>query len=446
MRLVQFALPEQHRSAVLDALDEESVDYVVLAGESETVVQFPLPAQAVEDVLGELRDAGLDDRYVVVTTAESAVTEHFEDLEARFVAGSESDESIDPTELAATARDMTPNAATYYSMTLLSAVVAVAGLLLDSPALVVGSMVIAPQVGSALTAAVGVVRADHGMVWTGLRAQVVGLAAAVLGAAAVGWLTQAAAFVPAPLDVTTVTQISQRISPGALSLAVGLAAGAAGALGLATALPVSLVGVMVAAALIPAAATVGVGVAWNLPVVAAGAALLLASNFAAINVAAPAVLWLVGYRPADWGSARLGEYARVAAVVVVLAAAFAGAAGLTADQMAYERDANRAVSGVLEDDEYAALTLVDVRTTVPLVGDDYGVTVVVQRPADRPYPALPERLRRAVVARTDRETPVTVQFVERERAPVQFVDREPMRPESYPDSSRWYAYAHHAAR
>ncbi|WP_336037070.1 DUF389 domain-containing protein [Halobacterium yunchengense] len=301
MRLVQFALPDGDREAVLDALDAEGVDYVLLGGEAETVVQFPLPAQAVEDVLGELREAGLDDRYVVVTAAESAVTEHFDELESRFVAGSESDESIDPTELAATARDMTPNAATYYSMTLLSALVAVAGLLLDSPALVVGSMVIAPQVGSALTTAVGVVRADREMVWTGVRAQVGSLLVAVLGAATVGWLLQAAAFVPATLDVTTVTQISQRISPGALSLAVGLAAGAAGALGLATALPVSLVGVMVAAALIPAAATVGVGVAWNLPVVAAGAALLLASNFAAINVAAPAALLLLGYRPSDWG-------------------------------------------------------------------------------------------------------------------------------------------------
>jgi uncharacterized membrane protein len=61
---------------------------------------------------------------------------------------------------------------------------------------------------------------------------------------------------------------------------------------------------MVAAALIPAAATVGIGIAWNLPVVAAGAALLLVSNFAAINVVAPVVLWLLGYLPTGWGRCR----------------------------------------------------------------------------------------------------------------------------------------------
>jgi uncharacterized hydrophobic protein (TIGR00341 family) len=417
VRLVQFALPPDSRESVLAVLDDEGVDYVVVTAEDHTLVEFPLPAQAVEPVLADLRDAGLDDRYLVVSSAESAATERFDDLEARYVEGSEADESIDPDELAATARDMTPNAATYYSMTVLSAVVALAGLLLDSPALVVGSMVIAPQVGSALTAAVGVVLADREMIRSGLRAQVVGLSVAVVGAATVGWLVQAASFVPAPLDVTTVTQISQRISPGALSLVVGLAAGAAGSLGLATALPVSLVGVMIAAALIPAAAAVGVGIAWGLPVVAAGAALLLASNFAAINVVAPAVLWAVGYRPADWGDAPLRRYARVGAVVLVLAAAFGGAAAVTTDQMAFDRDANRAVADVLDEEQYEALTLVGVRSTVPVAGGDYGVTVVVKRPADRTYPGFADGVRVALADRTGRRVPVEVQFVERDRVP-----------------------------
>lgn len=415
MRLVQFALPADNRDAVLGALDDEGVDYVLLDGDDATVVQFPLPAQAVEPVLSDLRDAGLDDRYLVVTNAESAATTNFDDLEARYVEGSEADESIESRELAATARDMTPNAATYYSMTVLSAVVALAGLLLDSPALVVGSMVIAPQVGSALTAAVGVVLADREMVRSGLRAQVVGLGVAVLGATAVGWFVQAAGFVPPALDVTTVNQVSQRISPGALSLTVGLAAGAAASLGLATALPVSLVGVMIAAALIPAAAAIGVGVAWGLPVVAAGAALLLASNFAAINLVAPSVLWALGYRPPDWGDASLRSYARVAVVVVVLVASFGGATALTAGQMAFERDANRAVADTLDDDAYDDLTLVGVRATVPLVRGEYGVTVVVERPVDEPYPVLADRLRWAVAERTGRSVPVEVQFVDRDR-------------------------------
>jgi hypothetical protein len=72
VRLVQLALPPDSRSAILEVLDDEGIDYVLLAGENETIVQFPLPAQAVEPVLSDLREAGYDDRYRVVSNVESA--------------------------------------------------------------------------------------------------------------------------------------------------------------------------------------------------------------------------------------------------------------------------------------------------------------------------------------------------------------------------------------
>jgi len=75
---------------------------------------------------------------------------------------------------------MSPNTVAYYVLTLLSAVVALSGLLLDSSAIVVGSMVIAPQVGSSLGAATGIVISDRETLRDGLQAQIVGLAAAVV--------------------------------------------------------------------------------------------------------------------------------------------------------------------------------------------------------------------------------------------------------------------------
>lgn len=414
MRLVQLTLSPDGRDGILDVLDDEQVDYVVLEGVEETVVQFPLPAQAVEPILEDLRSVGLDDHYVVVTEADSVTSAHFEDLEERYVEGDEANEAIQLEELASTARDMTPKTSAYYVMTLLSAVVALAGLLLDSSAIVVGSMVIAPQVGSALTAATGIVIADREMVWNGLRAQAGGLLVAVLGAAAVGSLLLSLGLVPATLDVTTVNQVNQRLSPGVLSLLVGLSAGAAGAISLATALPVSLVGVMVAAALIPAAAAVGIGLAWGQPLLAVTAGILLVSNVAAINVVAPGVLWVLGYRPDDWGEAPLRQYARVGAAVVVLLAALGGAVVLSADQMTFEREANQAVVDTLEDSEYDAIDLVGIRATAPLVDGNYGVTVVVERPADQSYPGLADRMGREIADRTGEPVHVDVEYVERD--------------------------------
>jgi len=301
MRLVRTLVHETDVESVAAVLEEYDVDYLVFredSGREEGVLlEFPLPTQAVESVLTELREASGAEPYTVVTSSESVTSEHIDELEERFVTGTEEDDSIPTDELRTTALDMMPSPLTYYSMTLLSALVATAGLLLDSAAVVVGSMVIAPLVGSALTASLGTVLDDRGMVVEGFRTQLLGLVLAVVGAALFSAALRSAAFLPPALDPTTTRQVAQRISPGLLSVVVGLCAGAAGAFGLATGVPVALVGVMIAAALVPAAAAVGIGVAWGLPAVAVGALLLLVMNTVAIHVAGAGVLWYLGYRP-----------------------------------------------------------------------------------------------------------------------------------------------------
>jgi adenosyl cobinamide kinase/adenosyl cobinamide phosphate guanylyltransferase len=112
------------------------------------------------------------------------------------------------------------------------------------------------------------------------------------------------------------------------------------------------------------------------------------------------------------GSVPLRRYVRVAAVAVLLVAILSGTLAMATDQMTHERDANRAVTDVLADDEYESLTLVSVRATVPVVNGEYGVTVVLERPADRPYPELADRLYDEIAERTGRDVPVTVEFVD----------------------------------
>jgi len=429
MRLVQILVPESSEDAVFDVLDDEGIDYLLTAEGSDrevgTVVQFPLPTEAVDQVLSKLRDAGLDGEYTVVVRAESVETSGFDDLEDRFITGEEQDDSVVRDEIRATALGMIPGRVTYYAMTLLSVLVATAGLLIDSPAVVVGSMVIAPQVGAALTASVGVVIDDRWMMSTGFRSQILGLTLAVGGAAAFGWALKTTGFVPPALDVATVTQISERTSPGVLSVTVGFAAGAAGAFGLATALPVSLVGVMIAAALIPAAAAVGVGIAWGYPAVTLGAGLLLVVNAAAINLAATVTFWYLGYRPEGWAPDEgLGNVtrARVGASALTLAlllAVFAGAGVVVADHVAFENDANEAVGDVLDREAYEDVELVAVRaefTDRRFTGGDHRVTVIVSHSADERHPDLPEAISAAIAERTGAEVRVQVEYTERRTA------------------------------
>ena len=119
-------------------------------------------------------------------------------------------------------------------MIILSAVVATAGLFLDTPAVVVGSMVIAPIVSPVVTADVGAVRNDRDMLVESLHMQLIGLVVAILVAAAFAWLLQEASVVPAGFDIAQMELLRACIAPSTLALAVGLTAGAAGAYGLAT--------------------------------------------------------------------------------------------------------------------------------------------------------------------------------------------------------------------
>ncbi|WP_276271223.1 DUF389 domain-containing protein [Haloarcula litorea] len=420
MRLIQLRVPDPDLDDVREVLDGRDVSYVRSTEESGEdtawLVQFPLPPEAVDEVFEALEAAGLDpDRYAVVATAETARMEG--NVEAR-----DHEDRISHDELRGRAVGMNPGAVTYYGMTLLSAVVATAGLLLDSPAVVVGSMVIAPQVGSALTASVGTALNDRTLLVEGYRDQILGLLTAVLGATLFGLVVRYAGFVPAQLRVGTVQQISQRISPGFLSMAVGICAGAAGAVGLATALPVSLVGVMIAAALIPAAAAVGVGIAWGLPAVALGAGILLLVNAASINLTGFIVLWALGFRPSDWpdgppDSATVRRYGPTIVAVLALTTAFVGASAVTGQQMRVETQVNDAVSEVLDRPIYEDLRLLSVQTRfggVSVYRLDREVAVEVSRPDDTAYPQLTLRLADAVSAAIEEAVAVEVSFVDRQ--------------------------------
>ena len=430
MRLIKLLVAEDSLDSALDVLEAENIDHVVTKEATErrntVLVEFPLPTQAVEYVMNELREAGLDDReYTVIASAETAKTRNYSELEDRFVAGVEEDDSVAPEEIRAKALDMHRNAFTYYAMTIFSAIVAAAGLLLDSPAVVVGAMVIAPQVGSALIASVGMALDDRRMIWLGFRDQFVGLGLAIVGAFVFGISLKSGQIVTSVLDVSTVGQISKRISPGLLSMSVAFCAGAAGAFGLATALPVSLVGVMIAAALIPAAAAVGIGFAWGLASVALGALVLLVVNAVAVNLAGFLVLWYFGYRPIDRDNDpnddvvdTLRRYTPTIVGLLVLVATFSVAGGLVAAEISFTNDVNTAVEDVLEDDRYNELELTQVRAEVQLsrhVGETPQVSIVLSRPADAPYPGLADRLKQRIVAETERQVEVQVEFTDVQR-------------------------------
>jgi uncharacterized hydrophobic protein (TIGR00341 family) len=360
VRLVQVLIPTGKREAVRSVLEDEGIDYAFTDETSgrkfAAVVTFPLPTSAVEPVLERLREAGIErDAYTVVVDAETVVSRHFEDLQESYEEEKESDR-IAREELVAAARELSPRTATFSLMTVVSAVVATAGLLLDSPAVVVGSMVIAPLIGPAMATSVGTVLDEDDLFRRGLKLQLLGGILAVAGAALFALFLNETRIVPlSSAEVFAIGEIRERLTPDVLSLAVALGAGIAGAISLSSGVSSALVGVMIAAALVPPTAVVGIGIAWGSISAVTGSLVLVLVNFVSINFAALLVLWFSGYRPQRWfrlDEARTATVRRTAVLglaILVLSAFLGGVTYASFTTATFEDEAQVAVERTLSE-------------------------------------------------------------------------------------------------
>ena len=173
----------------------------------------------------------------------------------------------------------------------LSTVVAAIGLLKDNVAVVIGAMVIAPLLGPNLALALGAALGDKALIAQSTKTNVAGIGLAIAMSVLIGMLL--------PLNVDS-HELLSRTEVGLDSVALALASGAAAVLSITTGLSSVLVGVMVAVALLPPSATLGLMMGAGLFDQAAGAGLLLAVNVVCVNLAAKVVFLIKGVRPRTW--------------------------------------------------------------------------------------------------------------------------------------------------
>ncbi|WP_343772535.1 TIGR00341 family protein [Natronoarchaeum mannanilyticum] len=427
MRLVQLTIPAGKRETILDALDDEEVDYVVTdetSGREFTgVVYFPLPSNAVEPVLDRLQEEGVsDDAYTVVVDAETVISRKFDRLEERYATDDVEEDRISRQELRTEADEMTPTFWIYVTMTLISAFVATAGLLLDSPAVVVGSMVIAPLIGPALGASVGTVVNDEEMVREGLAYQALGIGLAIAGSAVLAWLLKTANLVPPGLTLTSVGEINERLAPDLLSLIIALGAGVAGVLSLSTGVSTALVGVMIAAALIPPAAAAGIALAWGLPLAGLGSTVLVLVNITSVNLAGLVTLWYMGYRPGEWfeeaaAQQKLLRNAALFGVAMVVLSSFLVGTSVTAFQTAtFETEVEQDLGELLDDpahEEYRLLSVqVEMTENFPFRHQDRVIVTVGRTGEAASQSAVTDEIYAVVDGHSEREVSVQVRYVD----------------------------------
>ncbi len=322
MRYLQILLSEDKRDAILRELENNSVDYVVTEetghGGNSSVVSFALPKNAVEPVLNRLRRVGLNkDAFTIILKPEIVNARHFKDL-----LGLHKKKEIAQSELKARAEEMAPSLSTFLIMTAISAIIATTGLLTNSAAVIIGAMVIAPLMGPAMATSVGTVVSDTKLFLRGIKLQAIGVVVAIISAAAFALVVKQASLIPFGLNITTIPEVRSRLIPDVLSLFIALGSGIAAAISLSRGVSSVLVGAMIAVALVPPAATVGLGMVWGIPLVMLGAGVLLLVNLLAMNIVSLLVFWYLGYRPENIvqsKSARISTLRRVGALIVMLA-------------------------------------------------------------------------------------------------------------------------------
>ncbi|MEO6224676.1 MAG: DUF389 domain-containing protein [Sphingomicrobium sp.] len=219
-------------------------------------------------------------------------------------------------------------------MTLLSAGIAVLGLLLSSPAVVIGAMLISPLMGPIIGLGFALATFDFADIRRSGVAIAIGIALALLFCAIIVFFS--------PLQTVT-SEIASRTRPNLFDLLVALFSGLAGTYAMIRGRHGAIVGVAIATALMPPLAVIGFGLATtNWPVVA-GSTLLFFTNLMTIAASAAVLARIYGFAP------HLSPHqTRLQATLIILTlAALAVPLGLSLRQIAQEALANRQASDAI---------------------------------------------------------------------------------------------------
>jgi uncharacterized hydrophobic protein (TIGR00341 family) len=195
----------------------------------------------------------------------------------------------------------------YVTFTVLSTIVAAIGLLQNSVAVIIGAMVIAPLLGPNVALALATTLGDVDLARRSMKANLVGILIALGLSILAGFLFTIDPAVP---------EILNRTKVGLGDIVLALASGSAGALAFTTGVGASLIGVMVAVALLPPLVATGLMLGSAHFDMALGAFMLLGVNVICVNLSGVLTFLLQRVRPNTWWEADRARRATRRAIAI----------------------------------------------------------------------------------------------------------------------------------
>lgn len=328
LRLIEMVLQEKDGMELRQLLKDHKVleHRQIRLPDGEVLVRILLDAERNEAVLDllEKRYTGEAGNRVVVLPVEATLPRAVPVPKPE--AAAEPDQApaeerppgrIGREELYEDIKDAAQLSRVYLAMVVLSTIVAAIGLYYNSVAIIIGAMVIAPLLGPNMAMALATTLGDLILLRRALLTALAGIVTTMVLAVIIGGLLN---IDPASPEIVT------RDAVGIGDIVVALASGAAGALAFTTGVSTTLIGVMVAVALLPPLVVFGLLLGGGHPAQAMGALSLFLMNLICVNLAGVTTFLIQGLRPATWWEKdRAKKSTRIAiALWAVLLAALAG--------------------------------------------------------------------------------------------------------------------------
>ena len=295
MRVIEIVADASHLDTLVGIAEQHEVSdywYGEVAGDGRQVLRMLVDDASRQAVIDALQSqlGGSDTARIIIMPVDAVLPRKEETAEpdkaAKAASGTQTREELYNSIERGARLD-----STFLLLVFLSTIVASIGLIENNIAVIVGAMVIAPLLGPNIALAFATSLGDRELMWQALRTNLAGVLLTLAMAIAIGliWPGYLGSF-----EILSRTDVK----PDGIVLA--LASGAAAVLSLASGLSSALVGVMVAVALLPPAATLGMMLGSGQFDLALGAALLLAVNVVCINLASKLMFLLKGVKPRTW--------------------------------------------------------------------------------------------------------------------------------------------------
>jgi uncharacterized hydrophobic protein (TIGR00271 family) len=252
-------------------------------------VQFDVRDAAANPVLAALRDLGLDrDGVICVERVDATLTDPAS-LAANH--GALRHEKAPVWEMVeAVIREGEAYAPSFYILLAIAGLIGAVGLLTNSQILIVGAMVVGPEYNAIMGVALGITRRARAEVRDGLLALVGGFLAAIVLTLLFGLAARASGKTPEAF-LKGVRPVADLINtPNIFSVIVAVLAGLVGVVSLTESRANALIGVFISVTTIPAAASIGISIAYSSWREARGSALQLLLNVVLLIVVGAAGL------------------------------------------------------------------------------------------------------------------------------------------------------------